>query len=53
LDKNFYVELLHIIGLEEIKEGSKKLINRKAKPDEFSLLENTITKIENKGFSEV
>jgi adenine-specific DNA-methyltransferase len=53
LDKNFYAELLHIIGLEEVKEGSKKLINRKAKPDEFSLLENTITKIENKGFSEV
>lgn len=53
LDKNFYAELLHIIGLEEIKEGSKKLISRKAKPDEFSLLENTITKVENRGFSDV
>ncbi len=53
LDKNFYAELLHIIGLEEIKEGSKKLINRKAKPDEFSLLENAITKVENRGFSDV
>ncbi len=50
LDKSFYTELLHIIGLEETKEGSKKLIKRKAKPDEFSLLENAITKIENRGF---
>lgn len=25
LDKGFYAELLHIIGLEEVKEGSKKL----------------------------
>ena len=29
LDKGFYSELLHIIGLEEVKEGSKKLIRRK------------------------
>jgi hypothetical protein len=28
LDKRFYSELLHIIGLTEIKEGSKKLIER-------------------------
>lgn len=28
LDKQFYSELLHIIGLTEIKEGSKKLIGR-------------------------
>lgn len=44
LNKEFYNELLHIIGLEETKEGSKKLINRK-KPEsrnEGSLLENTI-----------
>ena len=53
LDKSFYTELLHIIGLEEVKEGSKKLIKPKEKPDEFSLLENTITKIENKGFSNI
>ena len=53
LDKGFYTELLHIIGLEEVKEGGKKLINRKAKPDEFSLLENTLTKLENRGFSDV
>jgi len=29
LDKTFYAELLHIIGLAETKEGSKKLIGRK------------------------
>ncbi|HNW98004.1 MAG TPA: Eco57I restriction-modification methylase domain-containing protein [Bacteroidales bacterium] len=31
LDKTFYSELLHIIGLEETKDGSKKLIGRKDK----------------------
>ncbi len=48
LDTKFYVELLHIIGLEEIKDGSKKLIKRKARSDEASLLENTIIKLEDK-----
>jgi adenine-specific DNA-methyltransferase len=45
LDRSFYNELLHIIGLEETKEGSKKLIGRKAegKRDNGSLIENTIT----------
>ncbi len=33
LDKRFYSELLHIIGLSETKEGSKKLIGRN-KPGE-------------------
>jgi len=42
LDKNFYYELLHIIGLEETKDGSKKIIKRKKDPDEGSLLENAI-----------
>ncbi|MGC9331202.1 MAG: DUF7149 domain-containing protein [Bacteroidales bacterium] len=44
LDKRFYSELLHIIGLQESKKGSKKLIGRKAenKIDEGSLIENTI-----------
>jgi len=44
LNKQFYNELLHIIGLEETKEGSRKLISRK-KPetrDDGSFLENTI-----------
>ncbi len=42
LDKGFYAELLHIIGLEEVKDGSRKVIRRKAVPDEGSLIENTI-----------
>ena len=47
LNKEFYNELLHILGLEEIKEGSKKLIDRKTgeKRDEGSLLENTINSL--------
>ncbi|MFW5766795.1 MAG: DUF7149 domain-containing protein [Bacteroidota bacterium] len=44
LDKGFYSELLHIIGLQESQKGSKKLIGRKAenKRNEGSLIENTI-----------
>jgi hypothetical protein len=48
LQPKFYSELLHIIGLYEYKEGSKKLISRK-KVDERnagSLLENAIVNIE-------
>ena len=48
LQPKFYSELLHIIGLYEYKEGSKKLINRK-KEDERnkgSLLENAIIQLE-------
>lgn len=45
LNREFYSELLHIIGLEEVKEKGKKLIRRK--PDgtrnDGTLLENTIT----------
>jgi len=48
LDTKFYTELLHLIGLEETKEGSKKLISQKKKPDAASLLENTIIKLEDK-----
>jgi hypothetical protein len=48
LDKNFYGELLHIIGLVEVKNGGKKLIQR---PDlknrnSGSLLENTINQLD-------
>ncbi|OGU54016.1 MAG: type II restriction endonuclease, partial [Ignavibacteria bacterium RBG_13_36_8] len=48
LDKTFYNELLHIIGLEETKEGSKKLIGRKneKKRNPGSLIENSITILE-------
>ncbi|MFM7368742.1 MAG: type II restriction endonuclease, partial [Sphaerospermopsis kisseleviana] len=47
LNKNFYHELLHIIGLTEVKEGSKKLIQRKPikEREQGSLIENTITRL--------
>lgn len=48
LDKRFYSELLHIIGLIETKEGSKKLIERN-KPGERnsgSILEDTIIQLD-------
>lgn len=48
LDKGFYNELLYIIGLEEVKEGAKKLIRRRQQGKRFdgSLLENTIVQLE-------
>ena len=48
LNKNFYYELLHILGLEEVKDGSKKLISRKSKNhrEDGSLIENTILKLQ-------
>ena len=48
LDKRFYSELLHIIGLTETKEGNKKLITRKAEKDRDygSILENTIIQLD-------
>lgn len=44
LNKGFYNELLFIIGLEETKEGNKKLIGRKSegKRNAGSLIENVI-----------
>ena len=47
LNKPFYSELLHLIGLTEIKDRGKKLIQRKAPvdQDQASLLENTINQI--------
>jgi len=48
LDKRFYSELLHIIGLTETKEGSKKLIERK-KPGERhtgTILEDAIIQLD-------
>jgi hypothetical protein len=45
LDKGFYTELLHIIGLEEVRDGSKKVIKRKKVPNSASLLENTISQL--------
>ena len=48
LDKRFYSELLHIIGLTEIKDGHKKLIERN-KPGERntgSILEDAIIQLD-------
>lgn len=45
LDKGFYQELLHIIGLEEVKDGGRKLIRRKEKPNHGSLLEAAYQKL--------
>ncbi len=48
LDKRFYGELLHIIGLVETKEGGKKVIQRKATGEQNtgSLLENAIIQLD-------
>lgn len=48
LDKRFYSELLHIIGLTESKEGSKKLIGRHKEADRHlgTLLESTINQLD-------
>jgi hypothetical protein len=51
LDRNFYNELLHIIGLQEVNKGSQKLIKRLPEKDRHpgSLLENAITILEAEG----
>lgn len=48
LDSAFYTELLHIIGLVELKDGSKKIIGRKpeGERDPGSLLENAIAQLD-------
>lgn len=48
LDKKFYSELLHLIGLIETKDGGKKLIGRPKKEDRHpgSLLENAINQLQ-------
>lgn len=48
LDKRFYTELLHIIGLTETKDGGKKLIQRNKVEDRQSgtLLENAIIQLD-------
>ncbi|HKO77812.1 MAG TPA: hypothetical protein VJU52_11365, partial [Flavobacterium sp.] len=48
LDKNFYSELLHIIGLDEVKEGGKKLIQRhkEGNRNSGSLLENAVDQLD-------
>ena len=48
LDKRFYSELLHIIGLTETKEGSKKLIERNKVGERHTgtILEDTIIQLD-------
>ncbi len=48
LDKRFYGEMLHIIGLTETKEGSKKIIerSREGQRNAGSLLENAIMELD-------
>jgi hypothetical protein len=48
LNKEFYAELLHIIGLEEIKQDNRKLIVRKKEKerDGGSIIENAIERID-------
>jgi len=48
LDKKFYGEMLHIIGLSETKDGSKKLIerNKESERNSGSILENTIIQLD-------
>jgi len=48
LDKRFYSELLHIIGLTETKEGSKKLIERNKAGERHTgtILENAIIQLD-------
>jgi len=51
LNREFYSELLHILGLEEIKEKGKKLIRRKQEGsrNDGSLLENTCNFLKTRG----
>ncbi|HTN68555.1 MAG TPA: hypothetical protein VLZ33_03730, partial [Dysgonamonadaceae bacterium] len=48
LDKRFYSEMLHIIGLIETKEGSKKLIgrNKEGERNTGSILENAVIQLD-------
>jgi adenine-specific DNA-methyltransferase len=48
LDKRFYGELLHIIGLTETKEGGKKIIqrNKSGERNSGTILEDTIIQLD-------
>jgi type II restriction/modification system DNA methylase subunit YeeA len=48
LDKKFYSELLHIIGLAEVKDGGKKLIQRATEKErnKGTLLESAILQLD-------
>ena len=51
LDKKFYSELLHIIGLTETKKGSKKLIERHKEEERNSgsILEDAVLQLDSLG----
>ncbi len=51
LNREFYSELLHILGLEEVKDKGKKLIRRKPEGsrNDGSLLENTCNFLKTRG----
>ena len=51
LDLNFYKELLHIIGLEDVKEGGRNIIQRKRNAG--SLIELTIDELQTDGIYKV
>jgi adenine-specific DNA-methyltransferase len=48
LDKDFYTELLHIIGLKETKEGSKRIIgrNRASNRNSGTIIEDVIIQLD-------
>ena len=50
LNKNFYDELLYLMGLEEMKSGTSKIISRlkPAKRQRYSFVENIIDKLDMK-----
>lgn len=50
LNKNFYDELLYLMGLEETKQGTSKIISRlkPAKRQQYAFVENVIDKLEMK-----
>ena len=51
LNHQFYSELLYILGLEEIKQGSKKIISKAQKPQSGSFYENISNKLTQYGKS--
>ncbi|MDR3287258.1 MAG: Eco57I restriction-modification methylase domain-containing protein [Prevotellaceae bacterium] len=48
LNKEFYAELLYILGLEEVKRGTQKFIERKreGERDSASIIENAIERLD-------
>ncbi len=54
LNEDFYKELLHIIGLEEVKDGGKSIIKRKVENrNTGSLLELVIDELKTEGLHKV